>query len=56
MDVYLTLLGTYDVKLNPLNGDPDFDVTTTWGQPKKRKWYKKILDQGFVIPLYRTQF
>ena len=40
--VYLTLLGAYDAKLNPLNGDPNFDVTATWGQPKKRKWYQKI--------------
>ncbi len=54
--VYLVLLGAYDVKLNHLNGDPNFDVTSTWGQPKKQKWYQKILDHGFKVSLYHSQF
>jgi hypothetical protein len=54
--VYLTLLGVYDVQLNPLNGDPNFDATSTWGQPRRRNWYQKILDHGFKVNLYHTQF
>jgi hypothetical protein len=25
--VYFALLGEYDIQLNPLNGDPNFDAT-----------------------------
>jgi hypothetical protein len=54
--VYLTLLGAYEVQLKPLNGDPNFDATSAWGKPRKRKWYQKILDDGFKFPVYKAQF
>jgi hypothetical protein len=54
--VYLTLIGAYEVHLNPLNGDPNFDATATWGQPKKRNGISTFSTMDLMFPFTRSRF